>query len=79
MMNKYPLLEINVKIIHQNASILLRECKKNGIETFAVIKGFNALPPIVKTLADAGYKTSVCRPVPGDVPGIRRTCISRYK
>lgn len=57
MMNKYPLLEINVKIIHQNASILLRECKKNGIETFAVIKGFNALPPIVKTLADAGYKT----------------------
>lgn len=56
-MNKYPLLEIDREIIHRNAGILLDECRKRGVEPFAVLKGFNALPGIVDAIVKAGYRT----------------------
>lgn len=57
LMDRYPLLEIDGKIIRRNAEILLGECRRNGVEPFAVLKGFNALPGIRDVLVKAGYKT----------------------
>lgn len=56
-MNRYPLLEIDRNVIRRNAGTLLRECRKRGVEPFAVLKGFNAIPEIRDALLEAGYKT----------------------
>lgn len=56
-MNKYPLLNMDLGLIENNARILLELCRKNGIEPFAVSKGFNGLDSITGVLVDAGYKT----------------------
>lgn len=51
------MLEIDRDVIRRNAGIILRECRKRGVEPFAVVKGFNAIPEITAALAEAGYKT----------------------
>ncbi|MDY2984561.1 MAG: hypothetical protein SOR75_04435, partial [Synergistes jonesii] len=56
-MNRYPLLEIDRNVIRRNAGILLSECRKRGVEPFAVLKGFNAIPEIRDALLEAGYST----------------------
>ncbi|MBR4400699.1 MAG: alanine/ornithine racemase family PLP-dependent enzyme [Synergistes sp.] len=56
-MDRYPLLEIDINVIRRNAAAILRECRKRGIEPFAVVKGFNAIPEVMAAMADAGYKT----------------------
>lgn len=57
MSERYPLLEISRSIIKKNSETLLNLCRNNGIEPFAVVKGFNGLEEITKTIIDAGYST----------------------
>ena len=56
-MKRYPLLEIDRNVIRRNAEIMLAECRRHGIEPYAVIKGYNAIPEINAVLVEAGYKT----------------------
>lgn len=56
-MSTYPLLEIDLQIINDNARILLDLCRENGIEPFAVIKGFNGIDSITRAIVKTGYKT----------------------
>lgn len=51
------MLEIDLQIINKNAKILLDLCRKNNIEPFAIIKGFNGIDAISEVLVAAGYKT----------------------
>lgn len=53
----FPLLDIDLQIIHDNAKILLDLCRRNNIEPFAVIKGFNGINPITEEIVKAGYRT----------------------
>jgi predicted amino acid racemase len=50
-----PVLEINLSLLRQNATVILDLCRKNGIRPTAVVKGFSAIREVVEMLADVGY------------------------
>lgn len=52
-----PSLDIDLGRIRDNARLILGLCRDNGIEPTAVVKGFNALAPVVDVIARAGYGT----------------------
>jgi Predicted amino acid racemase len=52
--DKYPLLEINLRKIYENARIIVEKCRENGVSVSGVIKGFNAINCIVKEFVRAG-------------------------
>jgi ornithine racemase len=53
---KYPLLEINLNKIHENAKYTVDLCNSLGISVAGVVKGFNALPKVVEQFINAGCK-----------------------
>lgn len=56
-MSTFPLLDIDLQIINNNAKTLLNLCRENGIEPFAIVKGFNGIDSITEAIVEAGYKT----------------------
>lgn len=63
-MNAYPRLEIDTGVIRKNARIILELCRKNRIEPFAVIKGFNGIDEIVEVLVEEGFGTICSSRIP---------------
>ncbi|MDL2264483.1 alanine racemase, partial [Synergistaceae bacterium OttesenSCG-928-I11] len=63
--------------ISGNARVILRACRERGIEPYAVIKGYNALPEINATLVESGFgclassRLHHLRRVKADHPGTR--------
>jgi predicted amino acid racemase len=51
---KYPMLEINLKKVHENIKSMVDLCKAQGVSITGVVKGFNGLPEVVKQFAQAG-------------------------
>ncbi|MCB2313035.1 alanine/ornithine racemase family PLP-dependent enzyme [Clostridium tagluense] len=51
---KYPMLEINLKHVYENVKSMVDLCKSHGISIAGVIKGFNAIPEVVKQFERAG-------------------------
>ncbi|MEG0774686.1 alanine/ornithine racemase family PLP-dependent enzyme [Clostridium sp.] len=51
---KYPLLEINLSKIYDNAKYTVNLCNSLGISVAGVVKGFNALPKVVDQFISAG-------------------------
>lgn len=51
---KYPMLEINLKKIHENIKSMVDLCELHGINITGVIKGFNAIPEVVEQYESAG-------------------------
>lgn len=45
---KYPMLEINLKHVYENIKSMVDLCKSQGISIAGVVKGFNAIPEVVK-------------------------------
>ena len=45
---KYPMLEINLKHVYENIKSMTDLCKSQGISIAGVVKGFNAIPEVVK-------------------------------
>lgn len=54
-MSQYPMLEINLTKVRNNIDQIVRLCKDHNINVAGVIKGFNALEPIVDE-----YEKSEC-------------------
>ncbi len=50
----YPILEINLKKIRNNAEIIKEICSKNGIEVVGVVKGAEALLPVAAAFLEGG-------------------------
>ncbi|MFZ5967813.1 MAG: alanine racemase [Bacillota bacterium] len=44
----YPILQINMNNIYENAKKLVDLCRQNGISVTGVIKGFNGIPEVAK-------------------------------
>jgi ornithine racemase len=53
---KYPMLEINLSKVYENAKCIVDLCNSTGISVAGVVKGFNALPEIVEQFINAGCK-----------------------
>jgi predicted amino acid racemase len=51
---KYPILEINLKRINENAKSIVNLCKSHGISVAGVVKGFNGIPEVVEQIDKAG-------------------------
>lgn len=51
---KYPLLEINLKKIKENASLIKKRCSVSGIEVVGITKGFCAYPAIARACWEGG-------------------------
>lgn len=51
---KYPMLEINLKKVHENIKSMVDLCNSEGISIAGVVKGFDALPEVVKQFESAG-------------------------
>jgi len=51
---KYPMLEINLKKVHENVKSMVDLCRQQGISIAGVVKGFNAIPEVVEQFVDAG-------------------------
>jgi len=51
---KYPLLEINLKKVHENVKSMVELCGQQGISIAGVVKGFNAIPEVAEQFVDAG-------------------------
>lgn len=47
MMQKYPLLEIDLNKLKTNVENVVKECKERGIEVAGIIKGTSALEPCI--------------------------------
>jgi len=45
---KYPILEINLNHVYENIKSMVDLCKSQGISIAGVVKGFNAIPEVVK-------------------------------
>lgn len=52
----YPLIEIDIKKIRDNAYYIVDYCSKYGIEVMGVAKGVCAFIPIVKAMQEGGIK-----------------------
>lgn len=42
-MERYPVLEVNVKKLHDNTKIVTKLCQKYGIKVAGIIKGFGGI------------------------------------
>ena len=51
---KYPRLEINLKKIKENASLIKKRCSASGIEVVGITKGFCAYPAIARAYWEGG-------------------------
>ena len=51
---KCPRLEINLKKIKENASLIKKRCSASGIEIVGITKGFCAYPTIARAYLDGG-------------------------
>ncbi|OPJ57296.1 alanine/ornithine racemase family PLP-dependent enzyme [Alkalithermobacter paradoxus] len=51
---RYPLLQIDLNKIYQNAKYIVEFCKSKGIDIAVVVKGFNAIPEVVNVLLKSG-------------------------
>lgn len=51
---KYPRLEINLKKIKENASLIKKRCSVSGIEVIGITKGFFAYPAIARAYWEGG-------------------------
>ena len=51
---KYPMLEINLKKVHENIKSMVGLCSSHGISVAGVVKGFNGAPEIVEQFVSAG-------------------------
>ncbi len=51
---KYPMLEINLRKVHENVTCMVDLCRAQGISIAGVVKGFNAIPEVVEQFARAG-------------------------
>lgn len=52
----YPSIEINLRKIKENAALLLKLCRANGIEPCAVTKAVCGSVPVAEALVEAGFK-----------------------
>lgn len=52
----YPLLRIHLDAIRQNGKEIIRRCKENGIDAWAVSKGISAFKEIAQAYKEAGFK-----------------------
>ncbi|KXZ39954.1 Predicted amino acid racemase [Alkalithermobacter thermoalcaliphilus JW-YL-7 = DSM 7308] len=52
----YPLLEINLGKIYQNARYIVKFCESKNIDVAFVVKGFNAIPEVVNLISQSGCK-----------------------
>ena len=50
----YPKLIVDLKKLRHNIDVVVNNCKKSGIDTCGVVKGFNGLPEAVKEFQKAG-------------------------
>lgn len=53
-MEKYPVLEVNIKKISSNTKIITKLCNNNGIKVAGVIKGFGGIVSGARAMADGG-------------------------
>jgi predicted amino acid racemase len=51
---KYPILEINLKKVHENIKFMVDLCKSQGISIAGVVKGFNGVTEVVEQFVQAG-------------------------
>lgn len=51
--NRYPCLEIDTKKFRHNINTMAELCQKQGIQVAGVIKGFHAIPELVKEFDDS--------------------------
>ena len=51
---KYPMLEINLKKIHENVKSMVDLCTPRGISIAGVVKGFNAITEVALQFVDGG-------------------------
>lgn len=51
---KYPIMEVDLKKVYQNAKYMVDLCNSNGISVAGVVKGFNGLPSVVDQFVNAG-------------------------
>lgn len=54
MTDKYPLLEINLNKIYENAKIIVEKCRENGIIVSGIIKGVNGEERVAREFVRAG-------------------------
>lgn len=52
--DKYPLLEINLNKIYENARIIVEKCREKGIGVSGIIKGVNGMACVAKEFVRAG-------------------------
>ena len=60
----YPVLEVNLGIIRKNAETVKKLCDERGIQTAAVVKGYNADTRIMDVIADVGYTCMASSRIP---------------
>lgn len=51
---QYPMVTVDLKKLHANTDIVVRNCLDAGIKTAGVIKGCNGIPQVAQTMLDAG-------------------------
>ncbi len=56
MEDRYPLLEVNLTKFRHNLNLAVETCARSGIGVAGVIKGFTALPKLVKLFEGSGCK-----------------------
>lgn len=54
MGKRYPVLNIDIKKLLNNAKIITGQCNEKGIDTACVIKGYNGLPEVAEEMAKCG-------------------------
>lgn len=57
MTSLYPRLEVNLDVLEENASILLKKCRLWGISPVVVTKGFLADPVLAQAFRDFGFSS----------------------
>jgi predicted amino acid racemase len=51
----YPVIDVNLGVIRENAKIVRNLCLSHGIAPAAAVKGFGGIPEIMDVLVDEGY------------------------
>lgn len=54
--NPYPRLEVDLDKLKENLAVLVEHCHDSAIEVCGVVKGFSAIPEIVRVYAESGVK-----------------------
>jgi predicted amino acid racemase len=53
-MDRYPLLEFNLKKLYHNTEIVTKLCENYGIKVAGIIKGFGGIPEGAEEMAKGG-------------------------